>query len=123
MEVRSVLTISIFNEQAWQYAFGNFLDEFYRSTSERRQELINEDIRYLNLSVEEKAYLAASVHKLANDFELQVPTWVFDSEYRLREPFFARGVTGDLRFIYLYESPIEFKYRNIFTSRNTLSRA
>jgi len=113
---------SIFDNMPWALAFGNWLDEFYRQDRESQIALISSDIHNLSLSREHKAYLAAAVHHLANAYKLPVPEWVWKECYFLSSPYFAEGVTGNLRLVYLYEAPLEFKVRMVFTSRNALHR-
>jgi hypothetical protein len=67
-------------------------------------------------------FLAASVHKLANDSNIEPPAWVFEERLFLpgNNPYFSfnlRGEEGLMTF-----SPAEFKYRNLFVTSNVLSR-
>jgi hypothetical protein len=103
---------------------GDFLDEFYRANQATQQRMLDssplgiEGIpnRYL-------AYAAATAHKLANDFGIDVPNWVFDSRCYLKDaPYFAGGVEGKLRLLFMYFSPAEFKHRNLFVDANVLTR-
>ncbi|MEG0584941.1 MAG: hypothetical protein RR504_00915 [Christensenellaceae bacterium] len=101
---------------------GDFLDEFYRSNTKTQQCMIDDEPRdFNNVDVLQYANIAATVHKLANDFKLNVPKWVFKSKYYLKEPYFPIE-HWKLRAIYAFESPSEFKHRNIFVSANTMSR-
>lgn len=103
--------------------FGDFLDEFYRADPEMRNQMIKEEpSRYDTIERVAYVYAAASAHKLANDFGLHVPEWVFDRYYFLKEPYFSMNAKGSLRLLLLYESPAEFKFRNMFEMENTLHR-
>ena len=104
---------------------GDFLDEFYRSDVLKRQQMIDEaPVQGAGcIPREQLAYLAASAHKLANDYQLDVPQWVFDAQYYLcDEPYFAGNVEGNLRLLFMYFSPPEFKHRNLFVDANVLTR-
>jgi len=103
---------------------GDFLDEFYRSVPAVRQGMIDvAPASSSGVSPEKLAYAAATAHKLANDYQLTVPSWVFESKYYLREkPYFAGNVEGKLRLLLLYFSPPEFKHRNLFVDANALVR-
>ena len=71
-------------------------------------------------------FLAGAAHKLANDFKLELPIWVFDPKFYLpgNKPYFGSRATKKLRTRYLlFETPAEFSHRNIFVSSNCLSRA
>ncbi|MEG2542261.1 MAG: hypothetical protein RSA64_03390, partial [Christensenellaceae bacterium] len=58
--------------------YGDFLDEFYRSNTKTQQCMIDDEPRdFNNVDVLQYANIAATVHKLANDFKLNVPKWVF----------------------------------------------
>ena len=103
---------------------GDFLDEFYRQTKEARQIMIAEEPGdYMNVSREYAALFAAAIHKLANDYGLPVPRWVMDKKFRITEkPYFDCGAKGNLRLLFMYKSPAEFKFRNLFVDENFLVR-
>ncbi len=67
------------------------------------------------------AYVAAMVEELCFTNNMDIPDWVFDKEYRLKEPFFAGGLEN-LKAFLLVESPVSFRRRNIFVSQNVLKR-
>jgi len=103
---------------------GDFLDEFYRLDVTLRQLMISETPpARANVPREHAALLAASAHKLANDYGLTVPAWVMDKKFKLTdEPYFDCNAKGNLRLLFMYKSPTEFKYRNLFVDENFLTR-
>jgi hypothetical protein len=103
---------------------GDFLDEFYRGDRAVRQAMIDDEPECReNVSREHAALFAASAHKLANDYGLAVPKWVMDKKYKLADkPYFDCNATGNLRLLFMYKSPIEFKHRNLFVDENFLMR-
>jgi len=103
---------------------GDFLDEFYRSDAAARLSMIAETPKTrANVLREHAALFAAAAHKLANDYGLEVPVWVMDQKFRLTdEPYFDCNATGNLRLLFMYKSPTEFKYRNLFVDENFLMR-
>ncbi len=102
---------------------GNFLDEFYGSNQTARAEMIQAEPPSVRVPKEYKAFLAAAVHKLANDYGLDVPAWTFKKDYYLLEkPFFDCQAKGKLRLLFMYKSPLEFKHRNVFVDENVLVR-
>jgi hypothetical protein len=100
------------------------LDEFYYSASlDVKSKMISDapekmDIRHF------LPYLAATAHKLANDFILPIPSWVFDAQCYLpdSDPYFFCEFQGNLSLLFLYKSPAEFKHRNLFLDENILMR-
>jgi hypothetical protein len=103
---------------------GDFLDEFYRRGAAERASMLAE-VPTVGADVprEQAALFAATAHKLANDYDLEVPVWVMDKKYRLTdEPYFDCNAKGDLRLLFMYKSPTEFKYRNLFVDENFLTR-
>ena len=101
---------------------GDFLDEFYRSNNDARKAMLEPSPNF-SIQREHLAYLASTVHKLANDYELKAPDWVFDERCYLRDnPFFGCGAKGNLRLLFMYKSPAEFKHRNLFVDENVLVR-
>ena len=61
---------------------GNFLDEFYRATRQQKQNmLVDSPLLFAEeVNIEFIAYVAATAHKLANDYNLEVPPWVFEKK-------------------------------------------
>ena len=110
-------------EDFWT-SFGDFLDEFYRQSNSVRQQMIaDEPTNYPQIYKPHKALFAATVHKLANDYSLETPTWVWKQEYYMTEqPFFDCNAKGNLRLLFMYKSPTEFKHRNLFVDENILVR-
>jgi len=124
-----MLTISQAVEQLnrgenFYIVLGDFLDEFYRRDSAARRSMIADaPPAGASVSREHAALLAATAHKLANDYGLEVPVWVMDRKFRLTdEPYFDCGAKGNLRLLFMYKSPAEFKYRNLFVDENFLTR-
>lgn len=112
------------NGMDFYITLGDFLDEFYRQTDEvRKQMLADEPGNYTNVKREHLALFAATAHKLANDYGFNVPPWVWDKKYYMKEmPFFDCNARGNLRLLFLYKSPTEFKHRNLFVDENFLMR-
>ena len=114
---------SISEGKDFYICFGDFLDEFYSHSDIERKSSIEIEPKYYDIPTYQKAFLASTVHKLANDFNLEVPSWVFKPEYySYDKPYFDCNAKGDLRKLFLYKSPIEFKHRNIFVDENILKR-
>lgn len=112
------------NGENFWIPFGDFLDEFYRQSDLNRKQMISDEpMNCTHVADSDKAMFAATVHKLANDYHLEVPDWVWNSEYYMTEnPFFDCNAKGDLRLLFMYKSPTEFKHRNLFVDENILVR-
>jgi hypothetical protein len=109
--------------QDFDLLLGNFLDDFYYSDSETKNLMIK--IAPLDMPLQiQVPYLAAIAHKLANDFELDVPSWVFEKRCYLPgdKPYFGCFLKGKLPLLFMYISPAEFIHRNIFICNNALTR-
>ena len=108
------------------FTIGNYLDEFYYTLSnEQRQLVLDEEPEwFVGAGEYEKAFISAMVNKLAVDYNLDTPEWVYKEEcFKLYPPHFAMDAKGDLKLVLLVESPKQFRMRNIFTTANVLSRA
>jgi hypothetical protein len=70
-------------------------------------------------------FLAATAHKLANDYGHPPPSWVFDKRCYLpgSSPFFDLVARRELALSWKHESPSEFKHHNLFVNARTLLRA
>lgn len=121
MDARTI-TEETANGRDFYLCIGDFLDEFYRADSKSRSTILEAPPDFSIDSVQ-LAYLASVVHKLANDYGLTAPAWVFDERCYLRDkPFFGCKAKGNLRLLFMYKSPTEFKHRNLFVDENVLQR-
>ena len=102
---------------------GDFLDSFYRAPVTEKTAMLADTPDDMGRP-EYVPFLASTAHKLANDYAIQPPEWVFDRRCYLpgMEPFFGCNATGNLRLWFMYKSPAEFKHRNLFVDENVLSR-
>lgn len=123
MTVAEVVKWTCENIDEFEIFFGDFLDEFYRSSETKRIEMVKDEPEsFENVPLQTYAFLAGAVEKLCNDSELEPPDWVFKEKYFLKDPMFALDAKGMLRLVLLVESPNEFVVRNIFVTENCLQR-
>ena len=121
MDTRTVMTETAAGRDFY-LCLGEFLDEFYSKGDSGRRAMILPSPGF-DVKKEHVAYLAATVHKLANDYNIEAPEWVFDRRCYLQDkPFFGCNAKGDLRLLFMYKSPAEFKHRNLFVDENVLNR-
>ena len=121
MDVRTVVAQTAAGRDFF-LCLGDFLDEFYSAGDETRHAMLESPPDF-SIAQEQIAYLAATVQKLANDYGLKPPEWVFDDRCYLRnKPFFGCRAKGNLRLLFMYKSPPEFKHRNLFVDENVLQR-
>ena len=105
-----------------KYVLANFIDEFNSAGMEKKKKMVE---KFPFKGIKEKkysAYIAAMVEELCFTNHLDIPEWVFDKKYRLKEPFFVGGLES-LKAFLIVESPLPFRRRNIFVSANVLKRA
>jgi hypothetical protein len=104
-------------------SLGDFLDAFYKSAPKVRAQMLSEPPEDMQ-GREYVPFLAGTAHKLANDYRLEPPHWVFEKRCFLpgMEPHFGCNARGNLRLLFMYKSPPEFKHRNIFVDENVLAR-
>ena len=121
MKIKDI-SVLVNNSQDFYLAIGDFLDEFSKKTDKEKTESLKE--KPFTMSQREYLpFLAATAHKLANDNNLIVPKWVFNDDcYLIDNPFFAANAKGNLRLLFMYKSPAEFKHRNLFVDENVLER-
>lgn len=104
--------------QAFDRATREFLDFFYADPARRPRAL--ED-RPEALDPVRDAYLAAMAEHLARSFDLPVPDWSETHGNTLTRPFFAGGLDS-LKAVLTAESPMAFRRRLLFVSKDALSR-
>ncbi len=123
-ELRQVITESAKGND-FSLSLRGFLDVFYsyRNEREKMDALIKtEPENYQNVPDYQYAMCAATANKLANDFKLKVPTWVWKDKYYLKEMFFGGIGKTRLRMYNMLYSPAEFKHRGLFVDENILMR-
>jgi len=104
--------------ETFDAATREFLDAFYSDPQGRRAAL---EERPEPLDPLRDAYLAAMAEHLARSFGLPVPEWSETHGNGLTRPFFAGGLES-LKAILTVESPMAFRRRLLFVSKDALSR-
>ncbi|MDR1157915.1 MAG: hypothetical protein LBK75_06360 [Oscillospiraceae bacterium] len=102
---------------------GDFLDEFYTTAPDIRIAMLHDAPEDM-ASEELVPFLAATAHKLADDYGYDAPKWTFERRCYLpgSKPYFGCQAKGNLRLLFMYKSPAEFKHRNLFVDENVLER-
>ena len=102
---------------------GDFLDVFYKVSPDIQTKMLCREPEEMS-KPEFVPFLAATAHKLADDYGLDTPRWVFERRCYLpgAKPYFGCGAKGNLRLLFMYKSPAEFKHRNLFVDENVLTR-
>jgi hypothetical protein len=118
-----ILFLSMYNSfmDDIKYTLADFIDEFNRSDPGKKQKMVEKfpftgitDIKYT-------AYIAAMVEELCFQNKMDIPEWVWNKQFQLKEPFFVGGLES-LKAFLIAESPLPFRRRNIFVSSNVLQR-
>ena len=102
-----------------------FLDVFYscKGDKEKMFDLIKREPKhYKNVPDYRYAMCAATANKLANDYDIEVPDWVWNDRYYMKEMYFGNVRKGRLRMYNMLYSPAEFKHRGLFVDENILLR-
>lgn len=102
-----------------------FLDVFYSCKDDKESmfDLIKREPKYYkNVPDYQYAMCAATANKLANDYDLVVPSWVWKNRYYMKEMYFGSIRKGRLRMYNMLYSPAEFKHRGLFVDENILTR-
>lgn len=102
-----------------------FLDVFYSCKDDKEKifDLIKwEPKHYKNVPDYQYAMCAATANKLANDYDIEVPDWVWNDRYYMKEMYFGNVRKSRLRMYNMLYSPAEFKHRGLFVDENILLR-
>lgn len=104
--------------------YGQFLDDFYHEeSSEGRYNLIKDEPNFINDKEIFMCILAGTAQKLANDYSLDIPKWVFDEKYILKKAYYTLNTKNPKFQEYLIETtPLEYKSRNLFVGETILDR-
>ena len=123
-ELRQVITESAKGND-FSLSLRGFLDIFYscKDDKEKMFTLIKREPQfYKNVLDYQYAMCAATANKLANDYGLEVPSWVWKDRYYMKEMYFGGIKKGRLRIYNMLYSPAEFKHRGLFVDENILMR-
>lgn len=123
-ELRLVISESVKGND-FSLSFHGFLDVFYsfQGSKEKMYALIqNEPEQFENVPEYQYAMCAAAANKMANDYDLEVPDWIWKDQYYMTEMYFGNVRKGRLRMYNMLYSPAEFKYRGLFVDENILKR-
>ena len=111
----------VINHTDFTFGLCEFIDEFKRS--ENKSGLIKKSPQAIDATKENLCILAATVHKLANDYGLTVPDWVFDPIYKMSYPVFAHNTTNsEYQQFLISDSPFEFAEKNVFFGSRAIER-
>jgi len=104
--------------------YGQFLDDFYHEeSSEEKYNLIKDEPNFINDKEIFMCILAGTAQKLANDYSLDIPKWVFDEKYILKKVYYTLNTKNPKFQEYLRETtPLEYKSRNLFVGETILDR-
>jgi hypothetical protein len=122
------LSIKDVSEQLYsedeKLSYGQFLDDFYHEeSSEGRYNLIKDEPNFINDKEIFMCILAGTAQKLANDYFLDIPKWVFDEKYILKKAYYTLNTKNPKFQEYLRETtPLEYKSRNLFVGETILDR-
>jgi hypothetical protein len=100
------------NGQDFKLLYLEFLNHFYDASKKERQTMIERSpLDFKNKT--SIVYLAATAHKLAIDYNLNIPSWIFEDRCYLPKP----NTRPDI-----YNVAPEFEERNLFVSKRILER-
>lgn len=105
-------------EQEFDPSLREFLDAFYANPASRQAAV--ED-RPASIDAVHDAYVAAVAEHLSRSYGLRIPEWTETHGNGLHEPFFAGGLHS-LKGVLTVESPLAFRRRLLFVSKDALSR-
>lgn len=123
-ELRQVITESAKGND-FSLSLRGFLDIFYscKDDKEKMFALIKREPQfYKNVLDYQYAMCAATANKLSNDYDLEVPSWVWKDRYYMKEMYLGGIRKGRLRIYNMLYSPAEFKHRGLFVDENILMR-
>lgn len=107
-------------EREWT-ALGNFMNYWYSYAKDRRSQLIADPLPdYDKTSLYQHqwaVFCAASVEWFCDTYTVPCPSWVYDPQYTLADPWFFY-LHESARSILLQTTPQQFTRRNIFCGDN-----
>lgn len=111
------------NSKNKELYFGEWLDEFYRSSNKIRLSMIINEPTYYNNDKFFMSYLASSVEYLANKYNLKKPNWTSKKKYVNGSEHYAFNTKiEDYRSYLKKTTPKEFSKRKLYVGDNVLKR-
>jgi hypothetical protein len=115
-------------KEGFRVAIGDFMDDFflYSSNERERQELLNDPIQMPENPTREQrgwaAFCAGAAEYLAQQYDLECPTWALNPAYRMPEPWYINpNATQAMREDFQETAPEAFRKRNVFCSNRVFS--
>ena len=104
------------------HAYCSFIDEF--KVSFNKGDIIKDPPIGNTLTERENlCILAAATHRLANEYGIEVPAWVYEPIYKMPYPIYEfNSDDRDYQEFLIKDTPIEFASRNIFLGSRVLNR-
>jgi len=119
----AALADGIETKEDFSFGLKNFLDHFYANPN---PEMLSTEPRNLREVLQDNgfadAYLGAVAEYLSRKNNWPLPRWCMSRQRILKDPFFAAS-SFKMQRLLLADSPAAFRWRNIFVSRDALSRA
>lgn len=115
-------------KQEWHIILGDALDYFYNDlkTLDEKVEFLKDIDFYVIKDEYRRAFVNSTVRYLINKYIVGYRRSEFKeyytNKYALKKPTFPEYATGKYKLLLFVESPIEFKYNNIFVSNNVVDR-
>jgi hypothetical protein len=113
--------------ETFGFALRNFLDRFYAAPQPEKQEILHgKEPKKLRGALKDggvaDAYLAAVANHLCARYKIAPPAWSHTGHRLPAKPWFALK-SPEARIWLLTQSPAAFRERNLFISRDALTRA
>jgi len=109
-------------DENFSILIGDFLD-FVKATNYKKNVIEKEPIFYDNIQEKHYSFLSAVAEKIKNDYNIELSNlWFNNKKYISQNPYFPSDLKGNIRLCLIAESPYEFLTRNMFVSKNALTR-
>ncbi len=109
----------------FHYYCADLIDRFNHADNSEKMKITEifpfADDEYIVKSETRSAYLAGVVEELCRRDNIRIPKWVNEDKYFLSRPMFGGGLENIKSFL-IVESPVGFRRRNIFVSKNAIVR-
>lgn len=122
LSIKEVVELLDFQDENLLYS--QFLDDFYHAeTKIDKYNLIKDEPKYKDEYTTFLCILAGTTHKLATDYSLTIPQWIFERKYYLDSVYYALDTKNKEFQAYLMQTtPQEFKERNLMVGNTILER-
>jgi len=121
MAVSNMTVSDVLKQSDFTFAICAFADEF--AISDNKYEMVKNEPDKSETDKLNLCILAAVVHKLSKDYNINAPKWINDNCYKMPYPVYSFDTKNtEFQKFLVSSTPMEFASKNVFYGENAIAR-